>query len=321
MDLLGSVLADLQQESIVFCHAELTAPWGFAKAQLNGAPFHAITTGQAWVKLPDEPEPRKLNAGDLIVLPQGDPHHLLGEPQAEAVSFTELLAARGAKLWQPNSKRSAAPVHLAYGGGGRLTRLVSGVFAFADRRHNPLVAALPRVIHVRGEEGEAVPWLNTTLQYLTEEATSGLPGAAAVTAKLADILFIQAVRAQLALHPTETTGWLRGMTDAQVGQALALIHTNPATRWTVASLADRVGMSRSSFAAHFQALVGQGPIEYLTNWRMHKAAGLVLAGTRSLIDIAESVGYQSDVAFSKAFKRWANQSPTSYRASKNGAAE
>ena len=316
MDLLGSVLADLQQESVVFCHADLTAPWGFAKARLEGAPFHAITAGQAWMELPDEPHPRRLGAGDLIVLPHGDAHTLLSEPQEEAVSFTELLAARGAKLWQPG-RRTAGPIHLTYGGGGTLTTLVSGVFAFADRRRNPLVAALPRVIHVRGEEGSAVPWLDTTLQYLTAEAAAGQPGAGAVTAKLADILFIQAVRAQLSLHKADTTGWLRGMTDAHVGQALALIHTEPATRWTVALLAERVGFSRSSFAARFQTLVGQGPIEYLTNWRMHKAAGLMLTGSRSLFEIAESVGYQSEVAFSKAFKRWAGQSPTSYRASHN----
>jgi AraC-like DNA-binding protein len=167
---------------------------------------------------------------------------------------------------------------------------------------------------VRGEEGDAVPWLDTTLRYLAEEAASGQPGAAAVTAKLADILFIQAVRAHLSLHSADTAGWLRGMTDAQIGQALALIHTEPMTRWTVALLAERVGISRSSFAAHFQTLVGQGPIEYLTNWRMHQAAGLLLTGTCSLVDVAESVGYQSEVSFSKAFKRWAGRSPTAYRA-------
>ena len=318
MDLLGSVLADLQQESVVFCHAELTAPWGFAKARLAGAPFHAVTAGEAWVKLPHEPEPRRLGAGDLIVLPHGDAHSLLGEPDAEVVSFTELLAARGAKLWQPKSqphRQTAAPVRLTYGGGGKLTTLVSGVFAFTDRRRNPLIDALPSVIHVRGEEGSAVPWLEATLRYLTEEATAGQPGAAAVTAKLADILFIQAVRAQLSLHASETTGWLRGMTDAQVGQALALMHAEPATHWTVALLAEQVGISRSSFAAQFQKLVGQGPIEYLTHLRMHKAAGLILTGTRSRVEIAECVGYQSEVAFSKAFKRWSGQPPTAYRAS------
>ena len=314
MDLLSDVLTDLQQESVVFCHAELTAPWGFAKARLDGAPFHAVITGQAWMKMPNEPEPRRLGAGDLIVLPQGDAHNLLSEPHEKAVSFTELLAARGAKLWQPG-RHTTSPIRLTYGGGGTLTTLVSGVFAFTDRRRNPLISALPRVIHLRGEEGSAVPWLDTTLRYLTEEATSGQAGVAAVTAKLADILFIQAVRAQLSLHKADTTGWLRGMTDTHVGQALALIHTDPATRWTVALLAERAGISRSSFAVRFQSLVGQGPIEYLTKWRMYKAAGLILTGTRSLVDVAESVGYQSEVAFSKAFKRLVGQSPSAYRAS------
>lgn len=316
MDLLGSVLADLQQESVVFCHAEFTLPWGFAKARLEGAPFHAITSGQAWVQLPDEAQARLLEAGDLLVLPHGDAHHLLGAPQAETLSFTALLAARGANLWQPG-RRSVNPVQLSYGGGGPLTTLMSGVFAFADRRRNPLVAALPRVIHVRGAAGRAVPWLETTLRYLTEEALAGQPGAAAVTAKLADILFIQAVRAQLSLHAMETTGWLRGLTDAQVGQALALMHTDPAAPWTVALLAKRVALSRSSFAARFQTLVGQGPIAYLTHWRMYKAAGLLLTKA-PLVEIAASVGYHSEVAFSKAFKRWAGKSPSVYRASQPG---
>jgi AraC-like DNA-binding protein len=315
MDLLSNVLSGLQQESIVFCHAELTAPWGFAKAHLQGTPFHAVTAGCAWVKLSDEAQPRQLEAGDLIVLPQGDAHLLLSEPQAKTISFTELLADRGAKLWQPGM-RSAGPVHLTYGGGGALTTLVSGVFAFADRRRNPLVAALPGVIHIRGKE-VPMPWLETTLRYLAEEAASGQPGAAAVTAKLADILLIQAIRAHLSLHSGDTSGWLRGMTDPRIGRSIVLMHAEPATPWTVALLAKRIGISRSSFAARFQAFVGQGPIEYLTHWRMHEAAGLLTSGTQPLADVAESVGYQSEVAFSKAFKRWAGQSPTSYRASHN----
>lgn len=311
MDLLGNVLEGLRLESTVFCHARFSAPWGFSKAALEGAPFHAIMTGRAWVALPDTP-PFEIEAGDFILLPQGDQHLLLCAPDAEATSFTDLLDERGAKLWQPG-QQCAGPVILEHGGDGDVTTLVSGVFAFADRRRNPLVAALPRIIHVRGCEGAAVPWLETTLRYLADEAASQLPGAGAVTARLADILFIQAVRAHLALHPTQTPGWLQGMTDPAIGRTLALIHAAPSNAWSVEVLARQAGMSRSGFSARFTALVGEGPIEYLTRWRMHEAAGRLLATKLSIVEIAENCGYRSEVAFSKAFKRWAGVPPASYR--------
>ena len=312
MDILSSILAGLEQESIVFCHAELTASWAFAKDRLDGAPFHAITAGRAWVCLHDEAVPRELNVGDFIVMPHGDAHILSGDLHTPPVSFTAMLRARDETLWQPG-RQYGGPVRLEQGGGA-LTTLISGIFAFTDRRRNPLVAALPRVIHIRGDEGRADPRLSSTLRYLADEATSGQPGAAAVTAKLADILFIQMIRAHLSLHAADTHGWLRGMTDAQIGRSLALMHAEPSKSWTVDLLAESVGVSRAGFAARFKILVGQSPIEYLTNWRMHEAAGLLLTGTRGLADIAESVGYQSEVAFAKAFRRCTGQSPSTYRA-------
>jgi len=314
------VLAGLRQESLVFCHAELTAPWGFAKAQLEGAPFHAVTRGQAWVKLADETIFRELGAGDFIVLPHGDAHRLCGAPDAETVSFTEILAQQNSTLWQPG-RHFGGPVRLAYGGGGAVTTLVSGVFAFADRHRNPLVALLPRVIHIRAEEGKKLPWLDTTLQYLAQEAAAAQPGAQAVTAKLADILLIQAIRAYLAVQPTEHKGWLRGMADPHVALALALIHHQPSAPWTVATLAARIGVSRSGFAARFKSYVGQSPIEYLTQWRMYQAAGQLVSGKATLVDIAEVAGYTSEVAFSKAFKRWAGMAPAAYRRSDLRASE
>ena len=318
MDTLGGILSQLQQESIVFCHAELTAPWGFSKDRLDGAPFHAVISGTAWVGLDGGKTRIEMKPGDFLVLPHGDSHTLTAEPGTPAVSFTQVLKAQvGSLLWKPGGKRSGGPVRMSYGGGGEMTTLVSGVFAFVDRRRNPLVRTLPRVIHIRHGEGQSI-WLETTLRYLAHEAEAATPGASAITAKLADILFIQAIRAHLALHPAETTGWLRGLTDPAIGQALALMHTSPESDWTVASLAREVGLSRAGFAARFKSLVGQGPIEYLTQWRMHQAAGLILAGNDTTIQVAEQVGYASSVAFAKAFKRWSGQSPAAYRVGKAG---
>lgn len=317
-DVLGSVLRGLQQESIVFCHAELSTPWGFTKARLQGAPFHAVMSGSAWVGLELDGNKQdsliQLKPGDFIVLPHGDAHTLTSEPGEVTVSFTEVLKQKfGATLWQPGSRRSNGPVHLTYGGGGVQTTLISGVFAFMDRRPNPLVEALPRVIHIPHREGQVVSKLNMTLQYLAEEATCAQPGATAITTKLADILLIQAIRAYLALHPLETSGWLRGMTDPQIGRALALIHAQFDREWTVAKLAKDVGVSRAGFAARFKHLVGQGPIEYLTYWRMHEAASLLLRDTYSITEVAAQVGYRCDVAFSKSFKRRTGKSPIAYR--------
>jgi AraC-like DNA-binding protein len=311
VDLLGGVLEGLRLESTVFCHARFSAPWGFAKAALEGAPFHAVMSGQAWVILANA-SPIELGAGDFVVLPHGDEHRLLCAPNVAATSFTDLLTERGAELWRPG-QQSGGPVILEHGGEGEVTTLVSGIFAFGDQRLNPLVAALPRVIHVRRSEGTAVSWLETTLRYLADEAATQLPGSGAVTARLADILFIQAVRAHLALHPSQAKGWLKGMTDPAIGRTLASMHSAPAKAWSVEILARDAGMSRSGFAARFKALVGEGPIEYLTRWRMHEAADRLLTTRMTIVQIAEGAGYCSEVAFSKAFKKWAGVPPASYR--------
>lgn len=313
MDLLGDILEGLRLESTVFCHARFSAPWGFAKAALAGAPFHAVMSGRACVEM-DGAAPVLLGPGDFVVLPHGDAHRLLCSPGAPTSSFTALLEQRGAELWRPG-QRFAVPVIMEHGGGGEVTTLVSGVFAFADRRQNPLIAALPNIIMVRGREGAAAPWLDTTLRYLADEAASQAPGAGAVTARLADVLFIQAIRAHLAIQPMQTQGWLRGMTDPAIGRTLALIHASPATQWTVDKLAQEAGMSRSGFSARFQDLVGAAPIEYLSRWRMHEAAGRLLATNLPIVSIANRFGYRSEVAFSKAFKRWSGKPPAAYRKS------
>lgn len=318
MDLLGDVLAGLRLESTVFCFGELSAPWGFAKDALMGSPFHAVTEGEAFVTLSGETESRKLIEGDLIVLPRGDAHTLACAPESQVTSFTQILANRGAELWQPG-QRCGGPVHLVHGGGGNITRLISGVFAFKDMRRNPLIDALPKVMHISARAERPAVWLESTLTYLAREAETGLPGAAAVTARLADVLFIQAVRTYLAEENEITVGWLRGLRDPAVSKALALIHSSPEKRWTVASLAEEVGASRSRFASRFIELVGLGPIAYLTNWRMHLAGDQITGRRGSIAELAEKAGYRSEVAFSKAFKRWSGLPPATYGRKNRGA--
>ncbi|MBC7544758.1 MAG: AraC family transcriptional regulator [Candidatus Sericytochromatia bacterium] len=172
---------------------------------------------------------------------------------------------------------------------------------------------MPPIIHIRAENGRAVPWLDQTLQFVACEATAGRPGASIVIAHLSHVFFIQIVRAYLASAADGGAGWLRALADPLIKPALDLMHQQPEAAWTVAALADRVGLSRSTFSARFTDAVGEPPLQYLTRWRMQKAASFLRAGDRSVADVATRVGYEAEAAFSKAFKRQLGVAPGAYR--------
>jgi len=198
----------------------------------------------------------------------------------------------------------------AASGGGVI---LVGIFSFGDRRKNPLLTALPPVLVVRGGTDRNRSWLKMTLNAIAEELAEEQPGSNLVIAKLADLLFMQALRAYLATDLQNSVGWMRGIMDPLVGRAISCMHAAPERRWTLQGLAEEVGCSRAVFAQRFSALVGQGAVSYLTAWRMHVAAGLMLDGTGNIGSVASRVGYQSEAAFSVAFKRWAGISPSGYR--------
>ena len=200
-----------------------------------------------------------------------------------------------------------------YGGGGALTTIIGGCFAVEDAEPVRLISALPAVIHVKGDRGTPVQWLEASLHFVASEMAAGQPGAQTVVSRLADILFVHAVRAYLAESGQDAKGWLRGLLDPQIGHALALIHQRPEAPWTVQSLATAVGMSRSAFASRFSELVEEPPLAYLTRWRMHKASRLLAGGTSGIGEVASRVGYEAEAAFSKAFKRWVGHAPGAYR--------
>jgi AraC-like DNA-binding protein len=172
---------------------------------------------------------------------------------------------------------------------------------------------LPPVIVLPGELSRSVHWLEPTLKFIACEAQSGRPGAQTVVSRLADVLFIQIVRGYLATLPASSSGWLGALGDSQIGAALGFIHQSPELDWTVQSLAAKVAMSRSAFASRFARLVGEPPLAYVTRWRMQKAAGLLRQSSATLANIAERVGYDSEAAFSKAFKRAVGSAPGAYR--------
>lgn len=304
-DALTEVLETVHLESTVFCRSELTAPWGIRIGEEHGAMFHIVADGQCWLKVDELLMPLLLKSGDFVVLPHGHGHILSDDPTSPIVPLETVM------LIEPNYGYKT----LCYGKGGTATNLVSGCFDFRGHPKNPLLAALPPLIHVKSESDRVLPWLENTLKFITCETTINLPGGQTVITRLADILFIQAVRAHLADLDNGQDGWLGALSDPDIGSALGLIHRHPEWRWTVASLAERVVMSRSAFASRFEQLVGQPPLQYLTTWRMHKATKLLRYDRTAIEEIAAQVGYGSEVAFSRAFKRWAGVSPGTYRRS------
>jgi AraC-like DNA-binding protein len=307
-DVVADVLATMHLESTVFCRAEFGLPWALAKGALDGAPFHLVISGRCFVAIGDESW-TEVNANEFIVLPRGDPHVIAGAPSSRnAVQFKTVLDGFGARQWVPGT--SVAPVELRFGGAGTLTRLVSGVFSFRDRRRNPILNALPQTMVVKGEG--IAPWLDPLIALLASETASGEPGASVVASRLADVLFVQAIRGYLRAPAATTPGWLKGLTDPAVGRALAAVHSNWSRRWTIAVLAAVAGVSRSTFCARFTRLVGSAPYTYISECRMHEAAGLLARG-EATSRVAKQIGYESDVSFRKAFRRWSGQTPRTHR--------
>lgn len=312
MRVIDEVLDGLRLRSVVFSRMTLAGEWGFAKDTLSGAPFHVILAGCAYIRMEGDNEALPLETGDVVILPHGDPHHLLAHPKALPLPWRTVIQPLGWTHWKPGMRFKS--VDLRYGEGEPTTTLISGVFAFGDRRRNPLLTSLPGRLWVRTAAASASA-VSSVVSLLEAELLSGKPGAESIAARLADILFVQIVRHHLAGGEALPPGWLRGLANPEIAPAIALMHGAPDKAWTVAMLAREMGMSRSRFAARFQEVVGQGPLEYLTHWRMYQAAGCLADGKVPLASLAISAGYRSDVAFSKAFKRWAGQSPSEYRRS------
>jgi AraC family transcriptional regulator, alkane utilization regulator len=308
-DVINEVLKSVNLTSTIFCRSELGAPWGFSVAGRDVAGFHIIKRGDCWLRVGSAKSMTKLAAGDLVILTRGDDHSVTDAPETPPTRLDVLVAKQ--QLDEKNTFRA--------GGTGAVTELICGGFFLRDMKVNPLLCTLPGLIHIKGRDRQAAPWLHKTLNLIAEEMKSNRPGAESVVTRLSDVIFIQAVRAFLATKEGHQGGWLRGLEDPQIGFAINLIHQQPEFRWTVQALGTRVGLSRSSFADRFQSLVGESPLHYVTRWRLNKAAVLLRTTKAKLPEIGARVGYESEFAFGRAFKRGTGFSPGSYRNSvKNG---
>jgi AraC-like DNA-binding protein len=300
---LTAVLDAVRLRSRVFCRSELKAPWGMALRASAYAHFHVIERGGCWLRLPGQ-EPLALVGGDVVVIPHGAGHTLTDSPKTKARPLEQMAGGR----------RSEAGCLVMRGGGeGAETSLVCGSFRFERPDAHPLLELLPPLIHLRPAERRAAEWMEATLRFLAWETRESGPGTETILSRLTDVIFVQVLRAWIASLPENGGGWLGALRDRHMGAALGLLHRAPERDWTNASLASEVGLSRSRFAARFTALVGQPPLTYLTRWRMEKAAGLLHEGDLGLAEIAGRVGYESEAAFNRAFRRHFGVPPGAYR--------
>jgi len=302
MDSLTEVLRDLRLSSSFYARSELRAPWGLAFSVKDGPSFHVIVTGRCWLRINAERIP--LGTGDLVLLPHGDEHQLADPPEGAAIPLAVL----------PSERIGQNAALLCYGGDGAEALLICGGVRFAGPIAHLLLELLPRVLLLRSEEQEgAHTWLDATLTMLGAEALSLRPGSAVVMTRLADILVLQTIRAWLERDENRRLGWLGALSDPDIGHALVLIHHRPEEFWTVASLAREVHLSRSVFAERFSRLVGISPIEYVTRWRMSLARSWIREERMSASEAAHRLGYSSEAAFSRAFKRHLQEPPGALR--------
>lgn len=301
MDALTVALNELRMHSALFCRAELSAPWGFSSRYEKGASFYVILEGRCWLEV-DGAESRWLSRGDFIVLPHSHPHTLRDVPGTPTRDLQTLMDRASPGL----------NTVVRLGSGTVTTQILGGCFWFEEAKQSPLLRALPPLLYVVSEQGQSPDWLQTTIGLVSQEASAEQLGAHSVINYLASVLFIQAVRVYLT-QLSAPGNWLGALVDPQIGEALALIHQQTERPWTVETLAARVAMSRSAFAARFAMYVGEPPLRYLTRRRMHQAGRLLKTSTMTLAQIAERVGYHSEVAFSRAFKQWMAIAPGQYR--------
>lgn len=293
VDPLGEALHFLRMSGTFYCRSEFTAPWGLELPALDGTlMFHVVTSGRCWVDV-EGAEPRLIQPGDLALVPHGKGHRLLSEPGATTARLFDL----------PREAVSERYELLRHGGGGQARGLICGAVSFDHPAAFQLLKALPAIVVVDAWSSPQTEWMQSTLRVMAAEARELRPGGETVITRLSDILVIQAIRSWLAEDPAARTGWLGALQDKAIGRAITLIHRDPARAWTIAALAGEVAMSRSAFSARFTALVGEPPMRYVTRWRMHVALTRLRESDDSIATVADSLGYESDAAFSRAFKR------------------
>jgi AraC-like DNA-binding protein len=314
MDAFSEVLSAVKLKGALFFNAEFFAPWGIASPRsdvmapdlLPGAEhlviFHLLIEGSAFAQLEDG-LPIGLSAGDIVIFPHGDPHKLGNGSPLQLLDGPGMLALIQCRNLGP----------MRAGGDGEVTRFVCGYMACDPQLCRPILAGLPRLLKVNIRSGVSGQWLEDSIRRLVEEVGSHQPGSEAMLAKLSEALFVETLRQYVASLPAEEIGWLAGARDPVVGKSLAILHSRVDHPWTIAELAKEVGMSRTALVERFDRYLSEPPMAYLTRWRLQLAARTLTSTPRSVAQIAGEVGYESEAAFSRAFKRAFGSPPAKFR--------
>lgn len=307
-DVLADILRSVHLHSTLYCRAQLGAPWGLGIPRREVAVFHIVTRGACWLTVAGLDAPVSLRDGDLVILPHGHAHTVTDHPDTQITGFEDFVSQHPP---EPNGMVSSE-------GRGAVATLVCGGFQLEDYPANPLYALLPTYLYVPSHQRQGMPWIKAIVKLVRAEAHGSQPGAETVITRLSEVLFIHAVREYLRSVSDGQIGLLRALKNPEVGRTLMRIRLHPEQPWTVESLAGQVGLSRSAFAAKFAELVGKPPMQYLTRVRLSKGALLLRTQAASLAAVAVAVGYESDVTFSKAFKRCFGVTPGEYRRGQRG---
>jgi AraC-like DNA-binding protein len=302
-DPLGEALHSLRMSGAFYCRSEFTEPWGLTLPPLPGYLwFHVVTSGS--VSLQDaQGDVTTLRAGDLALVTQGAGHRLASDLDAPAPGILELDREEISDRYEV----------LRHGGGGSLTRVMCGAVRFDHPAARNLVALLPETIYIDAASAPDMVTTQGTVGLIAAETKQPRPGGEAVITRLADVLVIQTIRWWIETDASAQTGWLGALRDEQIGRALSLIHRDPARPWSVAMLADEVAMSRSAFSARFTELVGEPVMQYVTRWRMRVAINALQDERATVAELANRLGYRSEAAFARAFKRVMGVAPGSIK--------
>jgi AraC-like DNA-binding protein len=317
VDVLSEVLKTVNLRGAMFFNARFSVPWHVtspcsgevAPILSPGAEhliiYHLLTEGRAHAKIANG-EQVTVNAGEIVIFPHGHEHALWNGTRCKPLDASKALP----KILAENLRE------MSFGGGGEVTRFTCGYMACDRTALLPVLKCLPSLLKIGiGNDAEGT-WLENTIRFTVQEACTSRTGSAIILAKLSEVLFLEAIRRYVAALPREETGWLAGARDPSVGHCLSLLHTRSAHHWTIAELAKEVALSRSSLAERFTFYLGEPPIAYLTRWRMQLAARALLNTSQSVLQVASEVGYESEAAFNRAFKRLFGIPPAQYRRAK-----
>ena len=314
MDALSEVLKVVKLQGALFFNGEFSSPWSFCSPQSSSvAPYvapdaghviiyHLLTKGRASARLVDG-QRIDLEEGDIVIFPHGDAHFIENGASAKSVDMVKELT----RIFSLGLKLSRQ------GGGGEVTRFVCGFMACEPRLSQVFLSGLPPVFKVSIRNDASGRWLENSIRFSVNENDASRAGGEAVLAKLSEVLFVETLRSYIAQLPAEQTGWLAGARDAEVGKTLALMHRKPGQPWTLASLAREAGLSRSVLAERFRHYLNETPMAYLTRWRLQLGAQMLASTNYPVAQIASEVGYESEAAFNRAFKRQFEHPPARFR--------